>query len=106
MPLPNLTPEQREEALARAKAARNHRSEIKNQLKRGALTFKEVIELIDTDEVVAKTKVVEILQSMPKVGKVKAEEIMAEIGIAETRKLRGLGSRQRVALLEHFGFEV
>ena len=41
---------------------------------------------------------------MPKVGKVKAKEIMDELEIAQTRRLRGLGDRQRRALLERFGF--
>jgi hypothetical protein len=36
-------------------------------------------------------------------GKVKAKRLMEEIGIHETRRLRGLGSRQRQALLDHFG---
>jgi hypothetical protein len=36
------------------------------------------------------------------VGKVKAQEIMTELEIAPTRRLRGLGDRQRKALLEKF----
>ncbi len=38
-------------------------------------------------------------------GKVKAQEIMTELEIAPpTRRLRGLGDRQRKALLEKFDF--
>ncbi len=36
---------------------------------------------------------------------VETEEIMEQLEIAETRRIRGLGDRQRRALLEHFGFE-
>jgi len=39
---------------------------------------------------------------MPKIGKVKARRIMQEIGIAESRRLRGLGDQQRAALLAEF----
>ena len=45
-------------------------------------------------------KVSALLEALPKVGKVKAQEIMTELEIAPTRRLRGLGDRQRKALLE------
>ena len=35
--------------------------------------------------------------------KAKAEKIMKELQIAESRRLRGLGDRQRAALLERLG---
>ena len=57
-----------------------------------------------SDEIIGKTKVSALLESLPKVGKVKAKEIMDELEIAQTRRLRGLGDRQRRALLERFGF--
>ena len=40
--------------------------------------------------------------SLPRVGKVKARRTMEEIGIADTRRLRGLGKEQRKSLLEAF----
>ena len=57
-----------------------------------------------SDEIVGKTKVSALLEAMPKVGKVKAREIMEELEIAQTRRLRGLGERQRRALLDRFGY--
>jgi len=36
------------------------------------------------------------------VGKVKAMRLMEDCKIAENRKIRGLGSRQRECLLDHF----
>ena len=51
-------------------------------------------------------KVTALLEALPKVGKVKAQEIMTELEIAPTRRLRGLGDRQRRALLERFDFTV
>ncbi|WBT07771.1 integration host factor, actinobacterial type [Corynebacterium sp. SCR221107] len=104
MALPQLTDEQRKEALAKAAEARKARAELKEQLKRGEITLKEVLGKASTDEIIGKTKVSALLESLPKVGKVKAKEIMEELEIAQTRRLRGLGDRQRRALLERFGF--
>ena len=44
-----------------------------------------------------------LLESLPGVGKVKARRIMEDIGISETRRVRGLGPQQRQALLEQLG---
>ena len=104
MALPQLTDEQRKEALAKAAETRKARAELKEQLKRGDISLKEVLAKASSDEIIGKTKVSALLESLPKVGKVKAKEIMDELEIAQTRRLRGLGDRQRRALLERFGF--
>ena len=56
-----------------------------------------------SDPNVAKLKVVSLLESLPGVGKVKARTVMEEIGIADNRRVQGLGSKQRSALLERLG---
>lgn len=99
---PALTPEQRAAALAKAAAARTARAELKERLKLGSLTLAEVLKQGETDELVGKTKVLAILESLPGVGKVKARRTMDEIGIADSRRVRGLGSQQREALLAAF----
>lgn len=104
MALPKLTDEQRKEALAKAAEARKARAELKENLKRGDTNLKDVLDKAQTDEIIGKTKVSALLGALPKVGKVKAKEIMEELEIAQTRRLRGLGERQRSALLERFGF--
>ncbi|MCT1684299.1 hypothetical protein SAMN05444817_10766 [Corynebacterium appendicis CIP 107643] len=104
MALPELTPEQRQEALAKAAEARKQRAELKASLKRGDTNLKDVLAKAESDEIIGKTKVSALLEALPKVGKVKAREIMEELEIAQTRRLRGLGDRQRRALLERFGF--
>ncbi|PRQ11940.1 integration host factor [Corynebacterium sp. 13CS0277] len=104
MALPKLTDEQRKEALAKAAEARKARAELKENLKRGNTNLKEVLDKAQSDEIIGKTKVSALLEALPKVGKVKAKEIMDELEIAQTRRLRGLGERQRRALLERFGF--
>jgi hypothetical protein len=100
---PALTPEQRQAALAKAAEARRARAIVKDKLKTGELTFPQVLELAGTDELVAGIKVLAILESLPGVGKVKARRAMTDIGIADTRRLRGLGDQQRKALLGAFG---
>jgi hypothetical protein len=103
VPLPPITPDQRRDALKRAGQVRAERASIKDQLKRGTLTLPEVIAQAAESDVVAKMKVTAVLEAMPGVGKVRAREIMARIGIVQTRRLRGLGANQRAALAEEFG---
>ena len=104
MALPQLTDEQRAAALEKAAAARRARAELKDRLKRGGTNLKQVLKDAETNEVFGKMKVSALLEALPKVGKVKAQEIMTELEIAPTRRLRGLGDRQRKALLEKFDF--
>lgn len=100
--LPEQTEEQRAAALARAGEARRTRAEIKHLLKTGSLTFSDVLDRADEDELVAGTKVAAIVVSMPGMGKVATKRLMEEVGIADNRTLRGLGKNQRAALLERF----
>jgi hypothetical protein len=99
---PQLSPEQRAAALEKAGIARRARAELKERLKLGSVSLAELLTQSETDELVGKTKVLAVLESLPGVGKVKARRTMEEIGIAETRRLRGLGSQQREALLKAF----
>jgi hypothetical protein len=100
---PALTPEQRQAALAKAAEARKARAAVKERLKAGELTFRAVLDLAERDELVAGIKVLAILESLPGVGKVTARRTMADVGIADSRRLRGLGDQQRKALLDNFG---
>ena len=103
MPLPpELSPEQRQAALDKAAAARRQRAELKEKLKMGSLTLKELFDQGERDEVVGKMKVLAVLESLPGVGKVRARRIMEEVDISEARRVRGLGEQQRKALLKLF----
>jgi hypothetical protein len=99
---PSLTPEQRAAALEKAAAARKERAELKQLLKDGNVTLAELMARIDTDDHVGGMKVKAVLTSMPGLGKVKAFRLMEELGIAENRRMRGLGPKQREALLATF----
>jgi hypothetical protein len=103
MPLPPaLTPEQRQAALEKAALARRVRAEIKARLKLNRLSLADLFTQSDNDDIVAKLKVVSVLESLPGVGKVRARRIMADLEISESRRLRGLGTKQRAALLAAF----
>ncbi len=102
MALPPLTTEQRQAALDKAAASRRERAEVKNRLKHSGATLAEVIKQGQTNEVVGKMRVSELLQSMPGIGKVRADQVMERLNISRTRRVRGLGVNQVAALLEEF----
>lgn len=99
---PTLTDEQRLAALDKAAEARRVRAELKERLKMGSVSLEELLEQ-SSDDVVGKTKVLAVLESLPGVGKVKARRLMDECHISESRRVRGLGGQQRAALLEAVG---
>jgi hypothetical protein len=99
---PSLSPEQRQAALDKAAHARRARAELKERLKMGNISLRELLDQGDNDEVVGRMKVLSLLESLPGVGKVKARRTMEEIGISETRRVRGLGTQQRESLLAAF----
>ena len=95
---PQVTPEQRAAALAKAAEARTARAEIKARLKMGSMTLTEALESDDVN--VGKLKVVSLLESLPGVGKVKARRVMEDVHIADNRRVQGLGPQQKQKLLE------
>jgi hypothetical protein len=101
MPLPTLTEEQRREALAKAAEARRKRAELKGQLKSEKMTLRDVLTR-QGDDVIGKMKVSSVLESLPGVGKVRARRIMERLDISATRRVRGLGAKQKDALLTEF----
>lgn len=101
MALPVLTPEQRTQALAKAAEARKKRAELKGELKSGKRTLRDVLAR-SGDDIVGKMKVSNVLESLPGVGKVRAQKLMEELDISVSRRVRGLGAKQREMLLEKF----
>lgn len=97
---PSLTPEQRTAALEKAAQARKARAEIKDHLKTGRTNLKDLLTKAGSDETIGKMKVLSVLESLPGTGKVKARRLMEQVGISETRRLQGLGAKQRDSLLE------
>jgi transposase len=103
--LPPLTPEQRAAALEKAARARKVRADLKDRLKHSKTTLREVLEAGQTDEAVGKLKVVALIEAMPGVGKVRAATIMDKLDISPSRRVRGLGVKQRNALEREFASE-
>ena len=102
MPLPPpLTEEQRRQALEKAAIARRKRAELKDELKRGATSLKDLLGRTQ-DEIVGKMKVSTVLESLPGVGRVRAKKIMERLDISESRRMRGLGQKQKDNLLQEF----
>ena len=102
MPLPTLTEEQRKDALAKAAEARRRRAELKAQLKAEKVSLRDILAR-QSEDVVGKMKVSSVLESLPGVGKVRARKIMEELEISTSRRVRGLGAKQKDNLLDKFG---
>lgn len=102
MALPELSDEQRKEALEKAAQARQARAKLRSQIKSGEVSVEEVLAKSD-DPVIARMKVSMLIESLPGYGKAKASKLMEELDISESRRIKGLGTRQREQLLERLG---
>ena len=91
---PQLTPEQRQEALLKAAVSRKRRAEVKLKIKNGEFSVDTILELAKTDDAVAKMRVKELLESLSGVGKVRAQSLMERLNISPTRRIQGLGRLQ------------
>lgn len=102
MALPNLSDADRQAALKKAAEARQKRAELRANIKDGKMSFAQVMAKTD-DPIVARMKVSTLLESLPGYGKAKAAKIMEELQISGSRRIQGLGARQRAALMEKLG---
>jgi len=100
---PASSPEERARALQKAAEARRVRAEVKELLKTGSITLAELLDRAEREDFIGGLKVETALQSLPGMGKIKAKRLMESIDIAPNRRLRGLGERQRSALLGQAG---
>jgi guanylate kinase len=99
---PQLTPEQRQEALLKAAISRKRRAEVKFKIKNGEFSVDTVLEIAKTEDAVAKMRVKELLESLSGVGKVRAQSLMERLNISPTRRIQGLGRLQIKQLREEF----
>ena len=97
MALPTLSDDQRKAALVKAAAARHARAQLRDDIKSGAVTVESV--LTSEDPIAQRLKVSALIESLPGYGKAKAAKVMGELGISDTRRVKGLGARQREQLL-------
>jgi guanylate kinase len=99
---PQLSIEQRQEALLKAAASRKRRSEVKMKIKSGEFSIDAVLEIAKSEDAVAKMRVKELLESMSGVGKVRALGLMQRLNISPTRRIQGLGRQQIKELRKEF----
>ena len=101
MSLPHLSDEDRKEALKKATAMRTARAELHDQMKSGQVTLGEVLERSE-EPFIARMKVSALIESLPGYGKARSAEVMDALQISPSRRVQGLGIRQRAALKEYF----
>ena len=99
---PQLSPEQRASALAKAKESRQIRAAVKARIKSGELTVTDVIAMSKDDEAIAKMRVLELIESIAGVGKIRGKAILEKLDISMTRRIQGLGRHQLESLEREF----
>ena len=95
---PNLTTQERRDALKAAVAARRSRAAFKEEIKVGKKSWKDAFSA--QDESIKKMRVRELIESLPGVGEVRAKNILEKAGISPTRRVGGVGRTQNEKLLE------
>ena len=86
------------EASRLAVANRRRRAEVKRLVKSGELSLADLFDLAAQEECVAQMRAYDLISALPAIGEVKAARIMARASIARTRRIRGLGPKQRAEL--------
>jgi hypothetical protein len=97
--VPPLDDEARRRALLGAAEARRIRADWKGRLARGEADLEALLVAADAELAVGKMKVVDALGALPGVGPRGVQRLLETCVIAPSRRLRGLGVRQRAALL-------
>ena len=99
---PRLSDEERTRALEIAKRSRQERARVKAELRKGEISFAQFIESAESNPVLAKMRVIDLLESLPGYGKIRAQAVMEKFEISPTRRVQGLGRHQRTSLLKEF----
>lgn len=97
-----MTADQRRAALEKAAAVRKERAAVKERVRSSEATVQEVLHEGQNNDVIGKMRVVDLLQAIPGLGKVRARNLMERLGISESRRVRGLGANQIAALEREF----
>jgi hypothetical protein len=103
MALKELSAAEREAARSKALQARTARADLKESFRTGTSSLQSVFEAADEDAAIGRMRTVDLLQTLQGVGEVRASKIMETCGISPNRRLRGLGRRQREALIAYIG---
>jgi hypothetical protein len=89
--------QQRMRALHKANVVRMDRSQLKKDLKAGKVPIVDIFE--DPPERLASMKVIDLLLSAPKHGRVRANKVLRQCNVSASRELGNLTSRERSAIV-------
>lgn len=92
---------QRMDALGEANRVRSWRKDLKADLKAGRKSVRQVIARPPAE--VETMKVMDLLLAAPKVGRVKANKLLARERISPSKTVGGMSPRQRVQLVAALG---
>jgi hypothetical protein len=95
---PQLSNEERRAALLKASAARKLRADFKLDVKKKKVRWFSAFDR--TEEAIQKMRIKELLESIPSFGSTRAENILDQIGISHSRRIKGIGVRQKNELLK------
>ncbi len=86
-----------------ARLVRKKRSEIKSGLKTGVTTIQELFQNRETyQKYIANMRVIELVCTLPGIGRVKAEKILNSMGISFCKKIDGMGKNQKRKFYKYF----
>ena len=103
MPIPKLSDQQLASARLAATQARRVRAEFKNKVRSGELKVIDALEQASADDVLGQIRVADLLRCIPRIGPKRAVRALEELKISPSRRVRGLGRVQHLALVEEFG---
>ncbi|MDD3776287.1 MAG: integration host factor, actinobacterial type [Actinomycetota bacterium] len=104
MPFNNLSKETRQKGLIKAREIRKKRAELKQNLKSEKTSLKAVFENQEFfQQVISNMKALELISSLPGIGRIRAENILtSELKINTSKKIGGLGNNQKKRFCEYF----
>jgi hypothetical protein len=88
------------EALKRANDIRVKRAQLKKDLKSGTVSIEQILKA--PPEFVSTAKVFDMLMAVPKFGRVKAQRLLNQCRISQSKTVGGLSDRQRQELVDLF----
>jgi guanylate kinase len=99
---PEMSDEDRRRALELSKESRQVRAKYKGLINSGELSIIDFLSMAESNSILGKMRVKDLLESVPGYGKVRVENLMRKSEISPTRRVQGLGKKQRSSLIEHF----
>jgi hypothetical protein len=94
---PLRTPHQYMDALDRANDVRMYRANLKRDLKAGRMNIIEL--LLDPPQKIFTMKILELMLSVPKMGRIKVDKLLRQIKISPVKTVGGMTPRQRNELI-------